>query len=78
MASDRTGIIAAARGARTAHSVDPPRAGAGAEGMVLVPGGHRGRSTDDRHFSLVPACQLYGKALGIYRRSGEDPVRQLL
>lgn len=44
------------------------------EGMVLVLGDHRGASADGRWFGLVPAGAFYGKALGVYWRSGEGPV----
>ena len=44
------------------------------EGHVLVLGDHRGRSADGRWFGLVPEAAFYGKALGVYWRSGEGPV----
>ncbi|MCA0393920.1 MAG: signal peptidase I [Proteobacteria bacterium] len=43
-------------------------------GQVLVLGDHRGRSADGRWFGLVPEAAFYGKALGVYWRSGEGPV----
>ena len=44
------------------------------DGMVLVLGDHRGRSADGRWFGLVPEQAFYGRALGVYWRSGEGPV----
>jgi len=44
------------------------------EGMVLVLGDHRGRSADGRWFGLVPQRAFYGRALGVYWRSGDGPV----
>ena len=44
------------------------------DGMVLVLGDHRGRSADGRYFGLVPERAFYGKALGVYWRSGEGAV----
>ena len=41
------------------------------EGQVLAIGDHRGSSLDGRYFGLVAESDIYGKALGIYRRSGE-------
>lgn len=43
-------------------------------GMVLVLGDHRGASADGRWFGLVPEQAFYGRALGVYWRSGEGPV----
>lgn len=43
-------------------------------GMVLAVGDHRGRSMDGRYFGLVPEKDVYGKALGVYRRQGEGFV----
>ena len=43
-------------------------------GMVLVLGDHRGGSADGRWFGLVPEAAFYGRALGVYWRSGEGPV----
>ncbi len=43
-------------------------------GQVLVLGDHRGRSADGRWFGLVPEQAFYGRALGVYWRSGEGPV----
>lgn len=47
-------------------------------GMVLVLGDHRGESADGRYFGLVPEQAFYGKALGVYWRSGDGPVWQAL
>lgn len=44
------------------------------EGKVLVLGDHRGRSADGRYFGLVDERAFYGKALGVFWRSGEGPV----
>jgi len=44
------------------------------EGMVLVLGDHRGRSADGRYFGLVPQRAFYGRALGVYWRSGEGAI----
>ena len=41
------------------------------DGKLLAVGDHRGRSLDGRYFGLVDESEIYGKALGIYRRSGE-------
>lgn len=43
-------------------------------GQVLVLGDHRGRSVDGRWFGLVSEQAFYGRALGVYWRSGEGPV----
>jgi len=43
-------------------------------GMVLVLGDHRGASADGRYFGLVPEQAFYGKAVGVYWRSGQGPV----
>jgi len=43
-------------------------------GQVLVLGDHRGRSADGRWFGLVSERAFYGRALGVYWRSGEGPV----
>lgn len=43
-------------------------------GQVLVLGDHRGRSADGRWFGLVSEQAFYGKALGVYWRSGEGLV----
>ena len=47
-------------------------------GMVLAVGDHRGRSLDGRIFGLVPESEIYGKALGVYRRKGEGFVWRAL
>ena len=44
------------------------------EGQVLVVGDHRGNSLDGRYFGLVPASQLYARAVGVFWRRGEGPV----
>jgi signal peptidase I len=44
------------------------------EGMLLAIGDHRGNSRDGRYFGLVPEPDVYGKALGIYRRKNEGFV----
>lgn len=41
------------------------------DGMLLAIGDHRGSSLDGRYFGLVPESEIYGKALGIYRRKSE-------
>jgi len=41
------------------------------EGMLLAVGDHRGSSLDGRYFGLVPESEIYGKALGVYRRKDE-------
>ena len=41
------------------------------DGMVLAIGDHRGSSLDGRYFGLVPESEIYGRALGVYRRKGE-------
>jgi signal peptidase I len=43
-------------------------------GMVLAVGDHRGSSLDGRYFGLVPASDVYGKALAVYRRQDEGFV----
>ncbi len=47
-------------------------------GMVLVLGDHRGASADGRWFGLVPEETFYGRAMGVYWRSGQGPVWQRL
>lgn len=47
-------------------------------GQVLVVGDHRGNSVDGRYFGLVPASQLYARAVGVFWRRGEGPVWQSL
>jgi signal peptidase I len=44
------------------------------EGMLLAIGDHRGRSLDGRYFGLVAESEIYGKALGVYRRRDEGFV----
>tara|TARA_B110000116_G_C16794667_1_gene565869 strand:- start:1655 stop:2251 length:597 start_codon:yes stop_codon:yes gene_type:complete len=44
------------------------------DGMLLAIGDHRGRSLDGRFFGLVAESEIYGKALGIYRRRDEGFV----
>lgn len=39
--------------------------------MLLAIGDHRGSSLDGRYFGLVAENDVYGKALGVYRRRGE-------
>jgi len=39
--------------------------------MLLAIGDHRGSSLDGRYFGLVDENDVYGKALGVYRRRGE-------
>jgi signal peptidase I len=41
---------------------------------VLAVGDHRGSSLDGRYFGLVPASDVYGKALAVYRRQDEGFV----
>ena len=41
------------------------------DGMVLAVGDHRGSSLDGRYFGLVAESEIYGKALGVYRRREE-------
>jgi signal peptidase I len=43
-------------------------------GMLLAVGDHRGRSLDGRYFGLVAEDEVYGKALGVYRRRDEGFV----
>ena len=40
-------------------------------GMLLAVGDHRGSSLDGRYFGLVPESEIYGKAIGVYRRKDE-------
>jgi len=46
------------------HALIPPQ-------MLLAIGDHRGSSLDGRYFGLVDEDDVYGKALGVYRRRGE-------
>lgn len=41
------------------------------EGQVLMLGDARGNSHDGRFFGLVPAGELYGRAVAVYYRRGE-------
>lgn len=41
------------------------------EGQVLMLGDARGNSLDGRFFGLVPAGELYGRAVAVYHRRGE-------
>lgn len=43
-------------------------------GMLLAIGDHRGNSLDGRYFGLIRESDVYGKALGIYRRRDEGFV----
>ncbi len=43
-------------------------------GKLLAVGDHRGRSLDGRYFGLIRESDVYGKAVAIYRRSGEGFV----
>lgn len=43
-------------------------------GQVLAMGDHRGDSFDGRFFGLVPARDIYGKAVAVYYRRGEGFV----
>lgn len=47
-------------------------------GMLLTVGDHRGNSLDGRFFGFVPETEVYGKALGVYRRRGEGFVWRTL
>lgn len=40
-------------------------------GKLLAVGDHRGSSLDGRYFGLIDEGEVYGKALGIYRRKTE-------
>lgn len=44
------------------------------QGYILAIGDHRGRSLDGRYFGLVAENELYGKAIGVYRRKSEGFV----
>lgn len=44
------------------------------DGMVLAVGDHRGNSLDGRIFGLVPEADIYGRALAVYYRRGENLV----
>lgn len=41
------------------------------EGQVLMLGDARGNSIDGRFFGLMPASELYGRAVAVYYRRGE-------
>lgn len=43
-------------------------------GAVLVLGDHRGNSRDGRAFGFVPEDALYGRARGVFWRTGEGPT----
>ena len=43
-------------------------------GMLLAVGDHRGSSLDGRFFGLIEESDVYGRAVGIYRRKGEGIV----
>jgi len=43
-------------------------------GLLLAMGDHRGSSHDSRYFGLVSEKDVYGKAVGVYRRRGEGFV----
>ena len=43
-------------------------------GMLLAVGDHRGNSLDGRYFGLIRESDVYGKAVGVYRRRGEGFV----
>lgn len=40
-------------------------------GLLLAVGDHRGSSLDGRYFGLVPESEIYGRAIGVYRRKNE-------
>ena len=42
--------------------------------MLLLLGDHRGNSIDGRFFGLVPADEIYARAIAVYWRSGEGLV----
>ena len=44
------------------------------DGKLLAVGDHRGSSLDGRFFGLVEESDVYGRAVGIYRRKGEGIV----
>lgn len=44
------------------------------QGRVLMLGDHRGDSADGRYFGLVPARELYARAVRVYWRRGEGLV----
>ncbi|KAF1710906.1 signal peptidase I [Pseudoxanthomonas sacheonensis] len=44
------------------------------DGQVLMLGDARGNSIDGRFFGLVPASELYGRAVAVYYRRGEGLV----
>lgn len=40
-------------------------------GMLLAVGDHRGNSLDGRYFGLIAEADVYGRAVGVYRRRNE-------
>ena len=48
------------------------------EGHALVLGDHRGNSRDGRFFGLIPYDEIYGRAAGVFWRSGKGPLWQPL
>lgn len=47
-------------------------------GYVLVLGDHRGNSRDGRYFGVIPVSQIYGRASGVFWRSGRGALWQPL
>ncbi len=39
--------------------------------MVLALGDHRGNSHDGRYFGLIDERELFGRAIGVFYRTGE-------
>ena len=56
------------------HGGGPDAAGRVPAGQVLVMGDARGNSHDGRMFGLLPAEDLYARAIAVYWRGGEGPV----
>jgi signal peptidase I len=48
------------------------------DGEVLLLGDHRGASRDSRWFGTVPIGELYGRAAGVFWRSGDGPTWRML
>ena len=48
------------------------------EGHALVLGDHRGNSRDGRFFGVIAYGEIYGRAAGVFWRSGEGPLWQSL